>query len=176
MLTAAVLFLAALYFAYLTAEARRAARDRAALSHIVHVNGTRGKSSVSRLIEAGLRAGGLRVFCKTTGTDPMTIDVSGREEPIRRRGRDAVWDVLFCAASSSLCFLLALREENGRLAGGQLLGGLLGFCLYLHLLSPLFLPTLERCALFWEQNWKPMKDRFKKRQLFRKKLFQNQKE
>lgn len=96
--------------------------------------------------------------------------------PIRRRGRDAVWDVLFCAASSSLCFLLALREENGRLAGGQLLGGLLGFCLYLHLLSPLFLPTLERGALFWEQNWKSMKDRFKKRQLFRKKLFQNQKE
>ena len=96
--------------------------------------------------------------------------------PIRRRGRDAVWDVLFCAASSSLCFLLALREETGRLAGGQLLGGLLGFCLYLHLLSPLFLPTLERCALFWEQNWKSMKDRFKKRQLFRKKLFQNQKE
>ena len=96
--------------------------------------------------------------------------------PIRRRGRDAIWDVLFCAASSSLCFLLALREENGRLAGGQLLGGLLGFCLYLHLLSPLFLPTLERCALFWEQNWKSMKDRFKKRQLFRKKLFQNQKE
>lgn len=96
--------------------------------------------------------------------------------PIRRRGRDAVWDVLFCAASSSLCFLLALREENGRLAGGQLLGGLLGFCLYLHLLSPLFLPTLERCALFWERNWKSMKDRFKKRQLFQKKLFQNQKE
>lgn len=96
--------------------------------------------------------------------------------PIRRRGRDAVWDVLFCAASSSLCFLLALREENGRLAGGQLLGGLLGFCLYLHLLSPLFLPTLERGALFWEQNWKSMKDRFKKRQLFQKKLFQNQKE
>lgn len=96
--------------------------------------------------------------------------------PIRRRGRDAVWDVLFCAASSSLFFLLALREENGRLAGGQLLGGLLGFCLYLHLLSPLFLPTLERCALFWEQNWKSMKDRFKKRQLFQKKLFQNQKE
>ena len=96
--------------------------------------------------------------------------------PIRRRGRDAVWDVLFCAASSSLFFLLALREENGRLAGGQLLGGLLGFCLYLHLLSPLFLPTLERCALFWEQNWKSMKDRFKKRQRFKKKLFQNQKE
>ena len=30
-----------------------------------------------RLIEAGLRAGGVRVFCKTTGTDPMTINVAG---------------------------------------------------------------------------------------------------
>ena len=96
--------------------------------------------------------------------------------PLRRLSRDTLWDALFCAAAAAVCFLLALREENGRLAGGQLLGGLLGFCLSLHLLSPLFLPTLERCALFWEQNWKSMKDRFKKRQLFRKKLFQNQKE
>ena len=62
-------------------------RARSRLEHVVHVNGTRGKSTVSRLIEAGLRAGGLRVFCKTTGTDPMTIDVSGAERLIRRRGK-----------------------------------------------------------------------------------------
>ena len=42
--------------------------------------------------------------------------------PVRRRGRGAVWDALFCAAAAALCFLLALREETGRLAGGQLLG------------------------------------------------------
>ena len=51
-------------------EGRAAAKSRAALRHVVHVNGTRGKSTVCRLIDAGLRAGGVRVFCKTTGTDP----------------------------------------------------------------------------------------------------------
>ena len=43
----------------------------------VHVNGTRGKSSVTRLIAAGLRAGGKRTFAKTTGTAPRVIDSEG---------------------------------------------------------------------------------------------------
>ncbi|MCR5826328.1 MAG: poly-gamma-glutamate synthase PgsB [Oscillospiraceae bacterium] len=86
-MTAVLLALAALWLALLVREKRRADRDRAALRHVVHVNGTRGKSTVSRLIDAGLRAGGLRVFCKTTGTDPMTIDVAGVEAPLVRRGR-----------------------------------------------------------------------------------------
>lgn len=68
-------------------EQRRALRDRTKLEHIVHVNGIRGKSTVTRLIDAGLRAGGLRVFCKTTGTVPMTIGTDGVERPLRRRGR-----------------------------------------------------------------------------------------
>ncbi len=79
--------LAAFCLAYLAWESTEARRARKKLAHVVHVNGTRGKSSVSRLIDAGLRAGGLRVFCKTTGTDPMTIDTQDREEPLRRRGR-----------------------------------------------------------------------------------------
>ena len=86
-MTVIIAVLAALWLLVLVMESRAARRARRALPHVVHVNGTRGKSSVSRLIDAGLRAGGLRVFCKTTGTDPMTIDVSGQEEPIRRRGR-----------------------------------------------------------------------------------------
>jgi poly-gamma-glutamate synthase PgsB/CapB len=71
----------------LALEARRARRDRAALRDVVYVNGTRGKSTVSRLIDAGLRAGGLRVFCKTTGTVPLMIDTQNRELPVARRGR-----------------------------------------------------------------------------------------
>ena len=43
----------------------------------IHVNGTRGKSSVTRLIAAGLRAGGKRTFAKTTGTAPRVIDSIG---------------------------------------------------------------------------------------------------
>jgi len=50
----------------------------------VHVNGTRGKSSVTRLIAAGLRAGGIRTMAKTTGTLPRIIDDKGFEVPITR--------------------------------------------------------------------------------------------
>ena len=76
-----------LYLLYLLWEAYTVRIARRKLDHVIHVNGTRGKSTVSRLIEAGLRAGGLHVFCKTTGTDPMTIDVNEREELICRRGK-----------------------------------------------------------------------------------------
>ncbi len=84
---ALILSAALIWLIYLFWEERQVRIARSSLSHIVHVNGTRGKSTVSRMIEAGLRAGGLRVFCKTTGTDPMTIDVEGHEELIVRRGR-----------------------------------------------------------------------------------------
>ena len=50
----------------------------------IHVNGTRGKSSVTRLIAAGLRGGGLRVAGKTTGTTARMILSDGRELPIFR--------------------------------------------------------------------------------------------
>lgn len=50
----------------------------------VHVNGTRGKSSVARLIAAGLRAGGVRTCCKTTGTLPRMILPDGTEYPVFR--------------------------------------------------------------------------------------------
>ncbi|MCB2197786.1 poly-gamma-glutamate synthase PgsB [bacterium] len=50
----------------------------------VHVNGTRGKSSVTRLVAAGLRAGGLKTLAKVTGTLPRIIDEHGLEIPITR--------------------------------------------------------------------------------------------
>lgn len=87
MLKITILFLGLFWCVKLWAEGRDATKSRAALRHVIHVNGTRGKSTVCRLIDAGLRAGGLRVFCKTTGTDPMTIDVSGSEAPLHRRGK-----------------------------------------------------------------------------------------
>ena len=51
----------------------------------VHVNGTRGKSSTTRLIAAGLRAGGIRVIAKTTGTAARLIMEDGSEFPVARR-------------------------------------------------------------------------------------------
>lgn len=53
----------------------------------IHVNGTRGKSSVTRLIAAGLRQGGIRTCAKTTGTLARMIFPDGRELPIFRPDR-----------------------------------------------------------------------------------------
>ena len=50
----------------------------------IHVNGTRGKSSVTRLVAAGLREGGLKTFAKTTGTAPRVIDSNGLDRIIHR--------------------------------------------------------------------------------------------
>ena len=50
----------------------------------VHVNGTRGKSSVTRLIAAGLREGKLKTYAKTTGTSPRIINDKGDDIEIHR--------------------------------------------------------------------------------------------
>lgn len=76
-----------LYTLYLIWEYKQVKKLRRCFKHIVHVNGTRGKSSTTRLIAAALSQGGYRVFCKTTGTSAMTIDVNGKEEKINRRGK-----------------------------------------------------------------------------------------
>ncbi len=76
-----------LYGAYLVLDARRTRAARSGIRHIVHVNGIRGKSSVARLIHAGLSGGGVRSFCKVTGTDPMILHPDGSESVLRRFGR-----------------------------------------------------------------------------------------
>ena len=68
-------------------------RHRAALGRIpvrIHVNGTRGKSSVTRLIAAGLRAGDVRTFAKTTGTLARVILPEGAELPVFRPAKPNV--------------------------------------------------------------------------------------
>ncbi len=60
----------------------------------IHVNGTRGKSSVTRLIAAGLRAGGIVTCGKTTGTLPRMILPDGTEYPVFRPSRPNVIEQL----------------------------------------------------------------------------------
>jgi poly-gamma-glutamate synthase PgsB/CapB len=52
----------------------------------IHVNGIRGKSSVTRLVAAVLREGGYVTVAKTTGSAARVIDPLGVEMPIARRG------------------------------------------------------------------------------------------
>ena len=73
-------------------------RCRDSLSLRIHVNGTRGKSGVTRLIAAGLRAGGLRTVAKTTGSAAMIIDPNGAEKPLKRRGLPNIREFIPCVA------------------------------------------------------------------------------
>jgi poly-gamma-glutamate synthase PgsB/CapB len=80
-----ILFLAtALAIAYGIYEFVAHQRRVKAIPIRIHVNGTRGKSSVTRLIAAGLREGGISTMAKTTGTLPRIIDLDGLEVPIKR--------------------------------------------------------------------------------------------
>ena len=75
---------------WLGAAAWRHRRNLRAIPVRIHVAGTRGKSTTTRLIAAGLRAGGLRVVAKTTGTEPRLIRPDGSEAAWRRRGPPSV--------------------------------------------------------------------------------------
>ena len=75
----------------------RRARDRAlaAIPVRIHVNGTRGKSTVTRLIAGALREAGVRTVAKTTGTEPRLILPDGSERAIRRRAPASVREQLW---------------------------------------------------------------------------------
>lgn len=51
----------------------------------IHINGTRGKSSVTRLVGAALREGGIQTITKVTGTYPRLILENGCEVAIYRK-------------------------------------------------------------------------------------------
>src|SRR5512140_2555135 len=69
---------------FLIVEKIRHERRLARIPIRIHVNGTRGKSSVTRLIAAALRRSGIRTLGKTTGTVPRFILPDGSEKLIRR--------------------------------------------------------------------------------------------
>jgi len=99
----------------------------------IHVNGTRGKSSVTRLIAAGLRAGGIRTFAKTTGTKPRMIFEDGSETPIYRPGKPNIIEqvgVIRRAAAHDIQALvvecMAVRPEYQRFVERKMIRSTLG--------------------------------------------------
>lgn len=75
----------------------RLARDgaRRAVPIRIHVNGTRGKSTVTRLIWGALTEAGIPTVAKTTGTAARLLLPDGSEQPVRRRApasiREQMW-------------------------------------------------------------------------------------
>lgn len=60
----------------------------------IHINGTRGKSSVTRLVGAGLRAGGYKTITKVTGTFPRIILPDGSEAVVHRKEKANILEQL----------------------------------------------------------------------------------
>lgn len=113
--SAGLLGLLLTYFIYETVNHRR---NVCALKLRIHVNGTRGKSSVTRLIAAGLRSGGYQVFGKTTGTQAMYLLPDGSEQLIPRRGPaniretvQAIRNAVNCQADTIVFECMALQPE-----------------------------------------------------------------
>jgi poly-gamma-glutamate synthase PgsB/CapB len=81
-----LLLLLALFIAWGIREWNGHIRNLRSIPNRIIVNGTRGKSSVTRLIAAGLQAGGYKVLAKTTGTKPQIIYSDRDEVPVIRLG------------------------------------------------------------------------------------------
>lgn len=82
-----IFILTFLYLGYLFLEKYLINKYRKKFKYVIHVNGIRGKSTTSRLIDAGLRDSGYKVFTKITGTSPRIINTLGEEKEINRKGK-----------------------------------------------------------------------------------------
>ncbi len=75
---------------YLIAERSKITRKVREIPLRICVTGTRGKSSVTRLIASCLRESGRSVLAKTTGSKPCLIHPDGKEIEIERRGSPSI--------------------------------------------------------------------------------------
>ena len=74
------------YFDYIVIEKALTTKKRNSFKYVIHVNGIRGKSTTTRLIDAGLRNLGYKVYTKTTGTLPYTINTKNEDVKVERTG------------------------------------------------------------------------------------------
>ena len=81
-----VLVLSIGYIIFLIIEKQYHEKIRKSFKHVILVNGIRGKSTTTRLVDSGLRNCGFRVFSKTTGTIPMMINCNNEQIPVKRWG------------------------------------------------------------------------------------------
>jgi poly-gamma-glutamate synthase PgsB/CapB len=85
-----LLILTLLWIGYLAVERTQLARARKAVPLRIAVTGTRGKSTVARMLASVLRMSGRTVLAKTTGSEAALILPDGTEREVRRRGRPSI--------------------------------------------------------------------------------------
>lgn len=98
-----VFTLIGIFFVKLIYEKISLEKARKKIDIVIHVNGIRGKSTVSRLIDAGLRDGEKRIFTKVTGTEPKYIDVDNQEKDIKRRGKANIREQIKTIKKAAKC-------------------------------------------------------------------------
>jgi poly-gamma-glutamate synthase PgsB/CapB len=99
------------FAAYLLAEKYFLDRKIKKIPLRVCVTGTRGKSSVTRLIAACLRESGMSVLAKTTGSKPCLILPDGSEKEIVRRGRTSILESKMVLKAATKRGVQALVQE-----------------------------------------------------------------
>lgn len=118
---------------FLLAEAALHRRRLRRIPIRIHVNGTRGKSSVTRALAAALRAAGVRTLGKVTGDAPLLILPDGTEEAVRRRGavriQEQVWFMRRAAALRAEAIVvecMALEPEFQHVSEARMIEATIG--------------------------------------------------
>ena len=88
----------------------------------------------------------------------------------------ALLDLLYVLSVGAGLFLYAMSAGDGRLGQWELAAALLGFLLYLHLLSPWILPLIEAAARFAGKSLETLGNPVKKFLLKQKKFFKKLKD
>jgi poly-gamma-glutamate synthase PgsB/CapB len=134
MLTSYILFIVLILFAaYGVAEFFGHKKRLRSIPIRIHVNGTRGKSSVTRLIGAGLRAAEIPTITKVTGTFPRLILEDGSDVNIHRRGEANILEqvsiVSFAAERKARALVvecMALEPQYQRITERQMIRATVG--------------------------------------------------
>ena len=99
----------------------------------VHVNGIRGKSTVTRYVAAVLREGGIRTVAKTTGSAAMVIHPDGTESPIQRWGAATIVEQLHIVrehvtpdTEALVVECMAVQPQYQQIAQDQIVKGNIG--------------------------------------------------
>ncbi len=116
------------FLLYLAWESHSLRRQRDTIALRLSVTGTRGKSSVVRIIAAILRADGRTVVAKTTGSQARFILPDGRELEVPRRGPPSIIEqkrliklASRCRADCLVAEVMSIHPENHWVEARQLL-------------------------------------------------------